>query len=50
MARVVARFPDRLIGVALIPTTTEQAMIQETTRAVKELGMAGVALFGGPAA
>ncbi|CAN0576001.1 unnamed protein product, partial [Ectocarpus sp. 12 AP-2014] len=34
MARVVARFPDRLIGVALIPTTTEQAMIQETTRAV----------------
>lgn len=24
MARVVARFPDRLIGVALIPTTTEQ--------------------------
>ncbi|CAB1120000.1 unnamed protein product [Ectocarpus sp. CCAP 1310/34] len=50
MARVVARFPDRLIGVALIPTTTEQAMIQETTRAVKELGMAGVALFVGPTA
>ena len=27
-----------------------QAMVQETTRAVKELGMAGVALFVGPTA
>eukprot|EP00903_Cladosiphon_okamuranus_P006883 g6703.t1 len=50
MAQVVARYPDRLIGVALIPTTTEQAMILETTRAVQELGMAGVALFVGPTA
>lgn len=27
-----------------------QAMVRETTRAVKELGMAGVALFVGPTA
>ncbi|CAN0255716.1 unnamed protein product [Scytosiphon promiscuus] len=50
MAKVVARYPDRLIGVALIPTTTEEIMVQETIRAVEELGMAGVALFVGPTA
>lgn len=26
MAQVVAQYPDRLIGVALIPTTTEQVV------------------------
>lgn len=26
MAQVVARYPDRLIGVALIPTTTEKVV------------------------
>ncbi|CAM9996423.1 unnamed protein product [Ascophyllum nodosum] len=50
MAKVVARYPDRFIGVALIPTITEQAMVEETKRAVQELGMAGVALFVGPTA
>ncbi|KAG5185571.1 hypothetical protein JKP88DRAFT_311755 [Tribonema minus] len=48
MAKLVAAHPDRFVGVALVPTVSAQAMVDETRRAVLELGLAGVALFCGP--
>ncbi|CAM9201755.1 unnamed protein product [Discosporangium mesarthrocarpum] len=65
MAKVVALYPERFVGVALIPTTTEQAraitaclkhcighlaMVEEATRALVDLGLEGVAVFVGPTA
>jgi uncharacterized protein len=48
MSRVVARAPDRFVGVALLPTGDAAAMEQELIYALDELGLAGGALFVGP--
>ncbi|CAM9332895.1 unnamed protein product [Choristocarpus tenellus] len=61
MAKIVALYPHRFHGVALVPTTTEkvisqtsaqhyfsQTMVEEATRSLVELGLVGVVLYFGP--
>ena len=42
LAEEIARHPTRFVGVAVVPTTTPDAMLSELEHAVGELGFAGV--------
>jgi predicted TIM-barrel fold metal-dependent hydrolase len=44
IAALVKRYPGRFIGAAFIPAMPEQAMLDELSRAVDELGLRGVSL------
>ena len=45
IANVVNKYPERFIGVAEIPVTSETDALEEFDRAVNELGMRGVQLY-----
>jgi uncharacterized protein len=48
LAEEIARHPTRFAGVAVIPTTTPDAMVAELEHAVSELGFAGALVPVGP--
>jgi predicted TIM-barrel fold metal-dependent hydrolase len=48
LAGVVARWPDRFTGVALLPTTNQEIMLAEFERAVQTLHFAGGMFVVGP--
>ncbi len=48
LARLCQSYPERFYGVAVLPTTNEEVMLEEFDRAVKELGLAGVYIVTGP--
>lgn len=48
LAKVVARYPDRFFGVAVVPSTNPEIMMAEFERAIKELGLVGTMITVGP--
>lgn len=50
LAAVVARYPARFCGVAILPSIDPEAMVAELRRAVRELGFAGAYVAVGPTA
>lgn len=48
MAKLVARRPDRFIGVSMLPQSSGEALAAELDFAVKQLGLAGGVLAPGP--
>lgn len=50
MAELVAKYPDRLRGGAMIPTADQDLMIAEVEYAIRELGLVGIMLGAGPTA
>jgi uncharacterized protein len=48
MAHIVAQYPKRFLGVALLPTTSADTMLSEFERAIKELHMVGGCFVVGP--
>lgn len=48
LSAIVARWPDRFTGVALLPTTNRDVMLAEFERAVSELQFAGGMFVVGP--
>lgn len=45
IAGVVNKYPDRFVGVAEIPVTSEESALEEFDRAVNDLGMKAVQLY-----
>jgi uncharacterized protein len=50
LAAVIARYPARFRGVAILPVSDPEAMVAELHRAVKELGFVGAYVAVGPTA
>lgn len=50
MAHVCEQYPERFSGVSLVPNTTTSIMIEEFTRSVKQLKLAGGMIAVGPTA
>jgi len=50
LAAVVAAYPKRLLGVAILPSIDADAMVAELRRAVRELGFVGAYVAVGPTA
>lgn len=48
MAKFCAQNPGRFLGVALLPTVSEGALMQEYDHAIHKLGLIGSAIFVGP--